>query len=392
MIALSITRRQENLTNRCIGSRGGDGTSTLGRARRVDPAIASTSTSIHARLLAHDPLFPLMTTCQAALPDVRSVTSFDRSTARRSTQRRSRRVSGSRASSATENVSTTTSLTRAAERVLITGSTRGLGLELARSFLRRGDKVFVTSRDGAKVKETVAMLRKEFGDEFVAGVEADVRRARSVETMANACVEAFGGVDLWINNAASNGYTYANLEDTDPTLLEEVVLTNSLGSILCTRQAIRTMRETSGRGHIFLLEGAGSDGGATRKYAAYGHTKAGMAQLAKTMAAELKDVPIGVHTISPGMVFTELISSGRYAFGSQGRMFVNALAEPANSTAELIVDKVKTATESPDSVHKTIAIKILTPDVALKKMFSRFVLGENKDRWYPEKDSAADEK
>jgi len=91
-----------------------------------------------------------------------------------------------------------------------------------------------------------------------------------------------------------------------------------------------------------------------------------------------------VHTISPGMVFTELISSGRDAFGSQGRMFVNALAEPAEVAAEQIVDKLKVATVSPDSVNKTIAIKILTPDVALRKMFGRFVLGENRDRFQKE--------
>ena len=63
-----------------------------------------------------------------------------------------------------------------------------------------------------------------------------------------------------------------------------------------------------------------------------------------------------MHTISR-MVFTELISSGRYAFGSQGRLFVNALAEPADSTAELIVEKLKEATESPDSEQDN-AIKI----------------------------------
>lgn len=199
-------------------------------------------------------------------------------------------------------------------------------------------------------------------------------------------MDTFGGVDLWINNAGSNGYAYENLEEADPVVLQEIVMTNSLGSLLCTRQAIRTMRKTSGRGHIFNMEGAGSDGSATRKFAAYGHTKAGMAQLSKTMAVELKGSSIGVHTISPGMVFTELISSGRFAFGSQGRMFVNALAEPANVTAEQIVKKIKVATESPESVDKTLAIKILTPDVALKKMFGRFILGENKDRYYPEKE------
>jgi chlorophyll(ide) b reductase len=42
------------------------------------------------------------------------------------------------------------------------------------------------------------------------------------------------------------------------------------------------------------------------------------------------------------------------------------------------------ATVSPDSVNKTIAIKILTPDVALRKMFGRFVLGENRDRFQKE--------
>jgi chlorophyll(ide) b reductase len=259
------------------------------------------------------------------------------------------------------------------QRVLITGSTRGLGLALAREFLARGDDVFITSRDA---------------DGRVAGIAADVRDAVSIERMATAAVDAFGGVDLWINNAASNGYAYENLADADPSTLEEIIMTNSLGSLLCTRQAIRTMKVYPGRGHVFNLEGAGSDGSATRKYAAYGHSKAGMAQLAKTMASENKDsgTLVGVHTISPGMVFTELISSGRYAFGSQGRMFVNALAEPAEVAAGIVVDRVKAATADPNAVTKTLAIKLLTPDVAVKKLFRRFVLQENKDRYYPEND------
>ena len=101
-----------------------------------------------------------------------------------------------------------------------------------------------------------------------------------------------------------------------------------------------------------------------------------------------------MHTISPGMVFTELISSGRYAFGGQGRMFVNALAEDADDTAAVIVERVKEAIAAADAVEKTIAVKVLTPDVALKKMFNRFVRGVNKDRWYPEKDErdVSDEK
>ena len=61
-------------------------------------------------------------------------------------------------------------------------------------------------------------------------------------------------------------------------------------------------------------------------------------------------------------------------------------AAAADVAAAQIVEQVKEATASPDSVNKTIAIKVLTPNVALRKMFGRFILGENRDRYYPEKD------
>jgi len=305
-------------------------------------------------------------------------------------KRRTRRGMRVRSIATTARESANGSAIGVKQRVLITGSTRGLGLALAKEFLSRGDDVFVTSRDSAKVRATVEELRAiaHAKGGKVAGVAVDVRKAESVEEMAEACVAAFGGVDLWLNNAASNGYEFKNLEDTDPSTLEEIVMTNSLGSLLCTRQAIRTMKKFPGRGHVFNLEGAGSDGSPTRKYAAYGHTKAGMAQLSKSMASELRETgtPIAVHTLSPGMVFTELISSGRDAFGSQGRMFVNALAEPAEVAALTIVDQIKEATASPNAVNKTIAIKLLTPTVAVTKLFKRFVLQENKDRFYQEKE------
>lgn len=312
---------------------------------------------------------------------------------RRGAVRSPKATSSSSLSSGTTASSSSPAAVGVKQRVLITGSTRGLGLALAREFLARGDDVFVTSRDADRVASVVDELSR--GDAVgggargrVAGIAADVRDAVSIERMATVAVDAFGGIDLWINNAASNGYAYENLADADPATLEEIIMTNSLGSLLCTRQAIRTMKVSPGRGHVFNLEGAGSDGSATRKYAAYGHSKAGMAQLSKTMASENKEsgTLVGVHTISPGMVFTELISSGRYAFGSQGRMFVNALAEPADVTANIVVDRVKAATADPNAVTKTLAIKVLTPDVALKKLFRRFVLQENKDRYYPEND------
>jgi len=79
------------------------------------------------------------------------------------------------------------------------------------------------------------------------------------------------------------------------------------------------------------MEGAGSDGAATAKFAAYGMTKAGIPQLTASLAAELQGSRVRACSISPGMVYTELLSAGRDAFGAQGRFFVNAIAEPAEA-------------------------------------------------------------
>ena len=274
-------------------------------------------------------------------------------------------------------------------KVVITGSTKGLGLELARGFLANGDEVVVTSRDETRVREAVDGLRKDFG-ERVSGVAADVSRAESVDALTAFASEQMGGVDIWINNAGANGYVYENLADADPETLREIVLTNSFGTLLCCRSAIRLMAEQASGGHVFNMLGAGSDGGATQKYAAYGHTKAGMAQLTKTLAGEVKETApsVGVHALSPGMVFTELISSGRYAFGAQGRFFVNTLAEPPEVPAAFLVAKVRAFVDEAGTAGKRSSqtFEVLTPPVALKKILRRVFLGEGKDRYYPEKE------
>ena len=286
------------------------------------------------------------------------------------------------------------------KRVLITGSTKGLGYELANQFLQEGDRVCVTSRSEANVNDVVLELRARYGMENVCGIACDVCDHEQVSELSRYCVENFGGIDFWINNAGTNGYEYNDIIDQDPSTIEEVVKTNALGTLLCCREAMRTMAAQKDENiigyHIFNMEGAGSDGMETRKYAAYGFTKAGLSQLTKTLNKEMssnekmKDKMIKVHTVSPGMVFTDLISSGRYAFGKQGRMFVNALAEPADVAASGVVRKIKTELGNSRG-KKSLAIKLLTPDVAVVKLFNRFVKQIGKDRYYPEEDDECED-
>lgn len=65
--------------------------------------------------------------------------------------------------------------------------------------------------------------------------------------------------------------------DSTPAQVEQVVRTNLVGVMLCTRAALRLMQQQPNGGHVFNMDGAGANGRATPRYAAYGATKAGMA-------------------------------------------------------------------------------------------------------------------
>lgn len=63
--------------------------------------------------------------------------------------------------------------------------------------------------------------------------------------------------------------------DASPSQLDQVVRTNMVGALLCTRAALQAMQQQPNGGHVFNMDGAGADGMATPQYAAYGATKAG---------------------------------------------------------------------------------------------------------------------
>ena len=265
-------------------------------------------------------------------------------------------------------------------RVLVTGSTKGLGLALANAFLENNAVVHVSSRDPERVATTLASLRATHGHARVFGLAADVSRAADVERLASHAVEALGGIDVWIANAGGNAYTFKPLVEQSPEAVEEIVTTNLLGTLLCARTAATLMLRQPKGGVICLLEGAGSDGGQTRLYAAYGASKAALRQLAASLTAELKETRVRVLSISPGMVQTELIAAGRDAFGSTGRFFVNVMAESPDVVAKQLVTAVRNIAVEGEGGR----IEVLTPLVAARKLLSRLLLGTNKNRWYEE--------
>ncbi|XP_022730830.1 probable chlorophyll(ide) b reductase NYC1, chloroplastic isoform X2 [Durio zibethinus] len=211
--------------------------------------------------------------------------------------------------------------------VVITGSTRGLGKALAREFLLSGDRVVVASRSPESVHMTVKELEENLKEGMTAGggsssknleqakvvgIACDVCDFNDVEKLAKFATSELGSVDIWINNAGTNKGFRPLLQFTDEDI-KQIVSTNLVGSILCTREAMLIMKNQPKGGHIFNMDGAGSGGSSTPLTAVYGSTKCGLRQLNASLLKECKRSKVGIHTASPGMVLTDLLlRAGHY--------------------------------------------------------------------------------
>ena len=235
-------------------------------------------------------------------------------------------------------------------RVVITGSSRGLGLMMAREFLERGDSVCVNSRCDGCAKACAAGLRCEFanaapaGQQQVLGIGADVTNADEVDALAANAAAGFAGhgIDVWINNAGITQHDKAPLHEVPAATLKAIVSTNLLGTLYGCRAAIKTMLGQSAPragGHVFNMDGAGSSGMSTPTFAAYGATKAGFPQLLKSLTKETKGTSVGVHTLSPGMVTTDLLLNGSRTKKVLG--IFNILAELPETAAAWLVPRVR---------------------------------------------------
>ena len=85
--------------------------------------------------------------------------------------------------------------------VVITGSTRGLGYEMAKVFLRNGYNVVINGVNEERLKNAANNLKAEKGGGSVLGVAGNVKNSEDIQNIMDNAVRSFGAVDIWINNA-----------------------------------------------------------------------------------------------------------------------------------------------------------------------------------------------
>eukprot|EP00262_Sarcandra_glabra_P000241 TRINITY_DN1030_c0_g1_i4.p1 TRINITY_DN1030_c0_g1~~TRINITY_DN1030_c0_g1_i4.p1 ORF type:complete len:343 (-),score=28.66 TRINITY_DN1030_c0_g1_i4:333-1361(-) len=209
----------------------------------------------------------------------------------------------------------------------------------------------------------------------VVGIACDVCKPEDVRKLADFAARELGSVDIWINNAGTNKGFRPLLQFTDEDI-NQIVSTNLVGSLICTREAMRVMRSQVKGGHIFNMDGAGSGGSSTPLTATYGSTKCGLRQLQGSLLTECKRSKVGVHTASPGMVLTDLLLSGSTLKNKQ--MF-NIICELPETVARTLVPRMRVVKGSGKSIN------YLTPPRILLALVTAWV---RRGRWFDDQGRA----
>ena len=182
--------------------------------------------------------------------------------------------------------------------VVITGSSRGLGLASARALVGEGARVCLSARGAEKLAESVSELQALAAtSDDVVGVEADVATAVGVDTVIDGAVAAFGGLDILINNVGKAGGS--GILDTSDAEWQAALDQTLHPAIRASRRAVPYLRRRSGGVIIMIASIWGRESGGRMTYNA---VKAAEISLAKSLAGQLAKDNIRVNSVAPGSI------------------------------------------------------------------------------------------
>jgi NAD(P)-dependent dehydrogenase (short-subunit alcohol dehydrogenase family) len=177
---------------------------------------------------------------------------------------------------------------------LITGATSGIGEAIAHAFAREGARVVVSGRDRHRGNAVVEAIRRVGGSG--AFVAADLTSLAGIERLVREATEPFGPIDILVNNAGI--YPFGPTAQTDESTFDAVMRLNVKAPFYLTAALAPQMAER-GSGKIINMTTMAAYVGIAG-YALYGASKAALALLTKSWAAEFGPSGVNVNAISPG--------------------------------------------------------------------------------------------
>lgn len=181
---------------------------------------------------------------------------------------------------------------------IITGSSRGLGLASARALVAEGCRVCLCARGAERLAEAAVEVEASAKrPNMIITVQADVSTAAGVELVVTRTVEAFGGLDILVNNVGSAGGS--DLIGTSDAEWKAAFDETLFPAIRASRLAVPLLKARGGGAIIVIASIYGREAGGRMTYNA---VKAAEISLAKAMAQQLAPAKIRVNSVAPGSI------------------------------------------------------------------------------------------
>jgi len=203
------------------------------------------------------------------------------------------------------------------KHALVTGSTGGIGLAIAKALVREGAQVILNGRSGERVLKAAEEIRTEFPDAILNDFVGDLSKADQVDALA----AAFPHVDVLVNNLGVYGVkAFEEITDDD---WHSIIETNFMSGLRLSRHYLPRMKK-SGWGRILFISSESADN-IPVEMIHYGVTKTMQVALARGLAETTKGTAVTVNSILPGPTRSEGVAA-----------FVKDLAKSRNVTLEVV--------------------------------------------------------
>ncbi|MCR5042417.1 MAG: SDR family oxidoreductase [Clostridia bacterium] len=187
---------------------------------------------------------------------------------------------------------------------IITGSSTGLGVQMARALANQGAKIVAAARREDRIKAVSSEIEKDFGVETLA-IRCDITDTDAVNAMVDQVLEKFGRIDILINNAGTGAVAPAE-DITDEQFHDEMNI-DLFGTFRVARAVAKKAMIPAQYGRIINIASMyGLVGNKIAGSSPYHAAKGGVINLTRALAAEWGKYGITVNSICPGYFYTDL--------------------------------------------------------------------------------------